>query len=61
MERSVRPEVAASFVHESDGGASHVMIAPGATLDLPVRFTIDAALPLDIASLTVRYSLDASR
>ncbi len=61
VKRRVLPEVAAAFVRDADGGAPRVMIAPGATVDLPVRFTIDAALPLDVPVLTVIYSLDASR
>ncbi len=61
VRRSVRPEVAASFVRDPSVGDSAVILAPGARLDLPARFTIDPALPGDIPALTVSYSLDASR
>ncbi len=61
VRRSVLPEVAASFVRDPSVDASSLAIAPGATLELPVRVAIDPALPGEVSTVSVRYSLDASR
>ena len=55
---SIAPSRAAAFFHKTECFCfTQQVLQPGESIEMPVRFIVDPALPADVQRLTLAYTL----